>query len=296
VLAPVSFLLALGLQEYFAAFADIIRRENFLEDVPTSLVLSKMLVGTVMLLIGIFIFLLGTLFAKLAVILVVCSEMNEQQISWGEALSLTFGIRLLRGFGQVLLEYLAYIGLVGLPYIMLITGIVTRSPGLAVLGGLGFMVTVPLVIYLVIRWAFTLPIIAWENLGVLASFNRSAYLVRGGWWRVFGILLLLTIITQFALSIITTPINMFALWEFYSRYFELLGSFHGGRQDMEAVFQLISSMGMGLGIVIGISSILSMLVTPVYTTVMYFDLRARKGEFAQPTPPAATRFATGVQT
>ena len=49
--------------------------------------------------------------------------------------------------------------------------------------------------------------------------------------------------------------------------------------------ELFSSAGIGFGIAVCVSTILTALVTPVYYSVMYFDLRARRGEFL-PAPDA----------
>ena len=39
-------------------------------------------------------------------------------------------------------------------------------------------------------------------------------------------------------------------------------------------------MGLGVGLTACLSVILTMLVEPIYVSVLYFDLRARTGEFS----------------
>lgn len=134
-----------------------------------------------------------------------------------------------------------------------------------------------------ISWLFALPVIAWENAGVIESFRRSRYIVKDHWWRTLGIMILLSIVASFAVSIITTPVAFIALWGFISKYFSLLSSMESSTFQPEQLFEIFSSIGFGYGIVVGISAVLQMLITPVYHVVMYFDLRARKGEFGPDT-------------
>ncbi|HLU57939.1 MAG TPA: hypothetical protein VKZ81_20970 [Pseudonocardia sp.] len=59
---------------------------------------------------------------------------------------------------------------------------------LLVLGALAF------VAYLVVRWALATTAYVLEPIGVTAALGRSWRLVRGSWWRVFGILLACTLV------------------------------------------------------------------------------------------------------
>lgn len=57
-------------------------------------------------------------------------------------------------------------------------------------------------IWLVVRFALLSPAIVAENVGATASFGRSKALVEGNWWQVFGVLIVLLIITAVAQAII----------------------------------------------------------------------------------------------
>jgi hypothetical protein len=169
-------------------------------------------------------------------------------------------------------------GLVMLPYVVLVAGAAARSTTLALLGGSLFLLTIPLAIFYWVRWEFALPSIAWEDAGVSQSFSRSARLVQGHWWRTFGILVLLGLVGQFALSLLTTPISLLALWDFYVKYFEIISKSGAQKIEPAATFALFDSFGLRMGLVLSVSLILSTIIGPLITTVMYFDLRARKGE------------------
>lgn len=107
--------------------------------------------------------------------------------------------------------------------------------------GVIFMLAAGLtVIYLGIRWIFIWQAAALDGRGAAASLSRSANLVEGNWWRVLGIMLVL--------GIISTAI------------------------------QFLSLLIPVVGIIIG-----GILATPIYIvgiTLLYYDLRVRKEEFA----------------
>ena len=58
-----------------------------------------------------------------------------------------------------------------------------------------------------------------------------------------------------------------------------------GKPDTMEAMKLLSSMGIRMGIISAVSSILSLLITPLISVVMYFDLRAKKNEFADDQTP-----------
>ena len=59
-------------------------------------------------------------------------------------------------------------------------------------------------VWLGVLWAMTTPAYVLEGIPALRSFRRSAELVRGQWWRVFGILLLgglISVVVSFVLAL-----------------------------------------------------------------------------------------------
>src|SRR5205085_6541713 len=68
---------------------------------------------------------------------------------------------------------------------------------------IGFVFLVIPGVYLIVRWIFIPETVVLERKGAFAALSRSGELVRGSWWRVFGIglvLFLLTAILQAALG------------------------------------------------------------------------------------------------
>jgi len=282
ILLPASVIMVYGMNEFFAMITQIVRAEELNEIVPHEFIFS-MFQGLTVYFGTIIIFMLAYLAATLGVTIVSCAEMTRQQVSWNEALSQIFSIRLLRAYGQAILESLALGCLFIIPVFFIGIGAGTESVGTVLFGVLLIIAAAVCAIFLWVRWAFALPAIAWEDAGVIQSFGRSSFLVKDFWWRTFGILLLLNIIAQFAVSIITTPIQLIALWGFFSKYFVMISSLAEGSVDSFEVLGLFDSLGTGMGIVMFVSYVLLLLITPLISVVMYFDLRARKNEFTEST-------------
>jgi hypothetical protein len=277
LLVPSSVVLAFGLETVISSVLDLALQREAQEQLngeQLQLILRSITslgVGTVMLSLTMFA-------AKLGVTAIACSEMTGKDLAWQDALAMVFGAKLWRLSSQVALMSSAIGGLVMLPYVVLVAGAAARSTTLALLGGSLFLLTIPLAIFYWVRWEFALPSIAWEDAGVSQSFSRSARLVQGHWWRTFGILVLLGLVGQFALSLLTTPISLLALWDFYVKYFEIISKSGAQKIEPAATFALFDSFGLRMGLVLSVSLILSTIIGPLITTVMYFDLRARKGE------------------
>ncbi|MFD4415690.1 glycerophosphoryl diester phosphodiesterase membrane domain-containing protein [Streptomyces sp. NPDC058475] len=135
---------------------------------------------------------------------------------------------------------------------------------LAVIGGLGAGVVA---LWLMIRFSLASPALMLEKQGIVKSMSRSAKLVRGSWWRVFGIQLLATIIANIVASIVGIPFAFLAA--------ALSGDGVTGFLDSAAgnpgwTFLIVS----GVGSVIG-----SMLTFPIaagVTVLLYIDQRIRR--------------------
>jgi len=213
---------------------------------------------------------------EIAVTILVTGEFHGTRDGWTEVLARAAGVRMLRGIGVMLMQGLVYAAIVVVP--ALLFGLAGGGAGVVVLSILASLVAV---VFLFIRWAFSLTAVGSEGLGVVVSMRRSWLLVRNGWWRVLGILLLLGLLVGFGIMVITTPITLFAFWDFYREYFKAIASGGTGAPDPATMAKAMSSMGPGLGLSMGLNLMLTTLTRPVYATVLYFDLRARSGEFVR---------------
>ncbi len=97
--------------------------------------------------------------------------------------------------------------------------------------------------------------------------SRSAKLVRGSWWRVFGIQLLATIIANILASIIVIPFTFLAAALSGDG---ISGFLNGTTSDLGWTFLIVS----GIGSVIG--SMLTFPITAGVTVLLYIDQRIRR--------------------
>lgn len=65
--------------------------------------------------------------------------------------------------------------------------------------------------YVYVTFALAPAITVLEKQGVLASLRRSRSLVKGGWWRTFGILLLVNVLAQILAGILSVPFMVLSL-------------------------------------------------------------------------------------
>ena len=116
------------------------------------------------------------------------------------------------------------------------------------------VVTIPLAVYLMVAWGMAYHVVLFEERGAWSATGRSRALVRGNWWRVVGMTLLVGIITG------------------------VLGGISGG------LTAVISNLGLGGvilgGIITGLASSLLYPITYVGWLLLYLDLRARKDGLA----------------
>ena len=132
-----------------------------------------------------------------------------------------------------------------------VIGILT---GLVILGCVA-IVTIPVVIWVVIRWAVSMPALFAEGVGPVQAIGRSWSLTRDNWWRTLGILILVGIMV----SLIQAALG--------------------------ALFEGIAALVPGLsddlrsGLVTTVATLVQALVgaiTPIAITLLYLDLRVRK--------------------
>lgn len=228
--------------------------------------------------------LLGSVAATTGITITGSAEMSGRPAPWQDTLRTSLGVRFAKILGMYFLEFLALGLIIGIPYALLIAGIAAESLALGFAGGMLIFAGFGVAVWLAVNWAFTVPAIAWEDTGVIDAFRRSWELVSGHWWRTCGILILMSLIVSFAVSLLMTPLYIVVLWDFFGAYFEMLSTMGAGEPDPEIARSMLSSFGFGFGLVNAVASVVQIVVTPLYTVVLYFDLRARRGEFR--TPPA----------
>jgi hypothetical protein len=120
---------------------------------------------------------------------------------------------------------------------------------------IGFVLLIIPGLFLITIWAVIVPVVVIERTGVFESFGRSRELVKGHGWQVFGVLVLL-FIAAFVIQV-------------------LIAAILGGIFD--------SVFGFAIGFLI--TSLLLAPLTALAASVIYFELKAIKGEPVLATGP-----------
>jgi hypothetical protein len=175
--------------------------------------------------------------------------------------------QVLKLFGLIILLPLIAIGLVfvgALPGILLaVSGESTGGVVLAVLGGLGACVVA---VWLMIRFSLASPALMLEKQSISRSMSRSAKLVRGSWWRIFGIQSLAGLIANIIAAIVVLPFTFLAA----ALSGDGVGGFLNGTGALGWTFLIVS----GIGSVIG--SMITFPITAGVTVLLYVDQRIRR--------------------
>ncbi|MGW6576612.1 glycerophosphoryl diester phosphodiesterase membrane domain-containing protein [Streptomyces sp. NPDC054945] len=202
---------------------------------------------------------LGTIVVTAMLTMVFSRAVLGQQSSvsgaWREARP-----QLLRLIGLTLL---LAVGAVLLGAVLILPGALTDTIGLAVLG---FVVWLPLLVWLGIKFSLASPALMLEKSSVFKAFARSSKLVKNTWWRIFGITILTTVIAFFISAMIVAPFQIISLL-----------AFSGGFDALEDGSGM-SNWGVLIGPAIGLI-IAQTIVMPFQsgvTVLLYVDQRIRR--------------------
>jgi hypothetical protein len=140
-----------------------------------------------------------------------------------------------------------------------------EAPGVALLF-VGLLAGLVGAIWIWVRFSLSAPALMLEKQGVITSMRRSAKLVRGSWWRVFGVQMLATILVVIVASIIQMPATF-------------IGALASG-QGMSVFTGGASGTGWAFLIATGIGAVIASTVTfPIragVTALLYLDQRIRR--------------------
>ncbi|GAA2454298.1 DUF7544 domain-containing protein [Streptomyces macrosporus] len=211
--------------------------------------------------------LVGTVIATAMLTMVVSRAVLGRPVSFAEAwrdsrpqLLRLLGLTLLVGLIATLAVVLGT-----LPGVLLsATGSTAGGVALLFLGG---MAGVVLAVWLWVRYCLSAPALMLERQGVIAAMRRSAKLVRGSWWRIFGIQLLTLVLVFMVGMIIQLPASLLA---------PVLGgdgvdSFvTGGPVEMSWTYLTV----VGIGAVL--ASTITLPLSAGVTALLYMDQRIRR--------------------
>ncbi|MBZ6113035.1 MULTISPECIES: glycerophosphoryl diester phosphodiesterase membrane domain-containing protein [Streptomyces] len=175
--------------------------------------------------------------------------------------------QVLKLFGLIILLLLIVAGIVTVAMApgLLVAAAGAGGPGLA-LTVLGFLGGGVVTVWLMVRLSLASPALMLEKQSIRKAMGRSAKLVRGSWWRVFGIQLLATVIANVVASIIVIPFTFLAA----TLGGDGVGGLLEGSGDLGWTFLVVS----GIGSVIG--SMITFPITAGVTVLLYIDQRIRR--------------------
>lgn len=241
---------------------------NALNDPNASLSEVTRVMGDTMLASGVvfLITLVGTVTATSLLTTVTSRAVLGKPVTAGEAWR-DARPQVLKLFGLILLLLLIGFGIIlggTLPGILVaVAGSTDAGAALAVFGGLGAAIVA---LWLLIRFSLASPALMLEKQGIVKSMSRSAKLVRGSWWRIFGIQLLAQIIASIMSSVLVLPFAFIA------------GALSG--DGISGLVNGTGNLGWTFLIVTGIGSVIARMIafpiTAGVTVLLYIDQRIRR--------------------
>jgi hypothetical protein len=165
---------------------------------------------------------------------------------------------------------------VGFPLLGTVPGIVVAAAGGPVAGAVGLMILGGLLglvpaVRLLVLYSLALQACVLEKHGVRRSLSRSAALVRGSWWRVFGIQLLGGLLAMLVRSLINGPFLVVGLAIFGLKT-------HVSADNPDVSFFAVYTWGQAILSAIGtaIGSALTGQYVSGVTSFLYMDQRIRR--------------------
>ncbi|MFF8834474.1 oxidoreductase [Streptomyces sp. NPDC015130] len=136
---------------------------------------------------------------------------------------------------------------------------------------LALLVT-PLALWIWVKFSLAPAAAVMEGQGAIASMRRSSALVRGFWWRTFGIMLLVAVATTLVGWVIQQLLSMLA-----SAPIAAIDFSGDGESAMIAAFAVIIAF-----LLVGqlVSQLVVSVFPPLVTSLIYVDLRIRKENLA----------------
>jgi len=146
------------------------------------------------------------------------------------------------------------------------------------------------VVWLSVLLRFAPQAVVFDGETVFGSLQASTRLVRGSWWRLLGVSLVVSIVFSFAVGLVTLPFTGVVLLPLVSRLIGLAVGDSFELADLAEVFRRsLVGIAVGVGGSAFIQAALEAFFLPVFFGLFYVDLKVRKGELAarQPRGPQA---------
>ena len=167
----------------FQSYNDSQLSENLMSDLK-AIPMWKLLSIFIFILIG----LVANLISVMAIIVGAAQFANSEKVSPIACLNYT-----LSKLGRLMLLSLFLIGLLIIPFLLSI-----------------MLIGIPILLYLFVRWYFSLPSMVLDNTGITRSIQTSWDLVDKRWWVTFGtglVIVILMTVPTYLLNLLSTNLN-----------------------------------------------------------------------------------------
>jgi hypothetical protein len=249
-------------------------------------ILLTVLLWTGLSLIASFVYAAAALWARLSVIHTVRDGVMATAPRWSASVGQAFRGSLLRAIGQGVLKTLIGIAVFGIPTVLFV--LVSAGGGWVppLLVGMIYLGATGVFIWIFVSFAFSAEAIVFDGTGVTGGLKKSWALVRGNWWRLFGISLLITIMISFVSGLVTTPIIGASFIPMSSEWVDLILSEGAGDDALLQAFSNTGALSIAIGLATIIQQLISLLLVPVFYSLFYVDLKVRHGELESRAPSA----------
>ncbi|MGP4114791.1 DUF7544 domain-containing protein [Streptomyces sp. 4N509B] len=204
--------------------------------------------------------LLGSVLATAMLTIVVSRAVLGRGVTTNEAW-LDSRPLLLRLLGLTLMVMLVAVGAVAVPLVLAALSGNVAAVVIAAIAG------IVLAVWLWVQFSLAPPALMLERQGVMPAMRRSWKLVRGSWWRIFGITLLIQVLVTIVVGIIEFPVAILAGVIDGQGADSLFG---GSMGELSWTYLTIT----GIGAVI--ASAITLPISAGVTALLYIDQRIRR--------------------
>lgn len=222
-------------------------------------------VGAIIFLVGIVLYILGSIGSSAAQYDLASRTFEERSLDFPPIISLS----LRKNLWYLIAQYfiIAFAMLTGLGMVIGITFVIST-----VLGVLGVLLGFGIIFYAIFRILFSTVALVSEELGPLDSIKRSLELTKGSFWRVMGIVIICGLLISTVGTLLRLPFNFLLAPDL--RW--LLEFIRGGNFNIVKTFSSIRSAFYSFEALTLISALLTASLSPAYITTFYYDLRTRR--------------------
>jgi hypothetical protein len=152
-------------------------------------------------------------------------------------------------------------------FVAMVPGLLIGDEAGGALVALGALAGLVVVVWLMVRFSLSSPALMLERQGIVQSMKRSAKLVQGSWWRIFGITLLTQLLLFLVAMIIAIPFAIIAIGADGNGFSGLVS---GSTPEYGWSFLIITGIG---GV---ITSAITYPISAGVTVLLYVDQRIRR--------------------